>query len=123
MKHQQNTSNDHLEPKLHEVVYINLEDYHRAAMQFLRVNSMDDNSSGKMIVSGLTLSQADSSMKQQEMSRNTIKYRRRVARAFTGNDSTNDSSSGKTIVSGLSTSALLLQREDDDYLRLFFGDD
>jgi hypothetical protein len=61
-------------------------------------------------------------MKQQAMSRNTIKDRRRAAKAFTGNDSTDDSSSSKTIVSQLSTSALSLQR-GDDYLQLIFGDD
>jgi hypothetical protein len=56
MKHQRNTIKDHLAPKLHEIPYDNLEDYHQAAGGLLRVNSMDDNSSGKTIYSELTLS-------------------------------------------------------------------
>jgi hypothetical protein len=83
MKHQRNTIKDRLAPKLREIPYDDLEDYHRVAMGLLRVNSMDENSSGKTIISGLTLSQADSSMKQQATSWNTIEDHRGAARAFT----------------------------------------
>jgi hypothetical protein len=90
---------DPLAPKLCECAYANHEDRRQAARAILGIDSTDDTSSGTTIVSGLTTSQAKSSMKHQAISRNTIEDGCRAARAFLGNDSTDDTSS-----SGLTTS-------------------